>query len=393
MSSARGATAVERLGAAACAGMFLFGIVMALLGAILPLLSERLHFGLSQVGSLFLAMNLCMLLSSLALGPLMDRFGLKPPLAVGPLLIVSALVVVTRATAYAQLVWAVALLGCGGGAVNGAANTLVADLYQDPKRKGAALNLLGVFFGFGALFIPLGLGLLLEAVGLVRLLLGAGLVGLLVALHNALVAFPPPKQAQRLALADVASFLRSPLVLLLGALLFFQSGSEFVLGGYVSTLLTSELRMSLPAASYALAAYWAAMMAARAVLSRALLHVSAHRLVLACAAASAMTVSLLAAAPGPALAVTAVVMTGAALAGIFPTVLGIAGGRFASHSGTVFGILFTMALSGGMTIPWLTGLVATRVGLRLALGLTVAQFLAVFVIQAAVGRIGHRPRR
>jgi MFS transporter, FHS family, glucose/mannose:H+ symporter len=373
--------------------MFLFGVVMALLGAILPTLSGTLHFGLSQVGTLFLTMNFCMLVASLAFGPLMDRFGLKPLLALGPLLIAAALLVVATANAYAHLLWAVAVLGCGGGAVNNAANTLVADLHDDPKRKAAALNLLGMFFGFGALFIPLGIGLLLETVGLGWLLLGAALVCLTVAAHNALVSFPAPKQAQRLPLGEVAGFLRSPLVLLLGALLSFQSGSEFVLGGYLSTLLTAEIGMSVAAASYALAAYWAAMMAARAALSRALLHLSAHRLILGCAAASAASVALLAAARGPVQAVVAVVVTGAALAGIFPTVLGVAGSRFASHSGTVFGILFTMALTGGMTIPWLTGHVAARVGLRLALGLTVAQFLAVFALQTAIGRTLRRAQR
>jgi hypothetical protein len=40
------------LTAAAYAGMFGFGVVMALLGAILPIVSERLHFNLAQAGNL-----------------------------------------------------------------------------------------------------------------------------------------------------------------------------------------------------------------------------------------------------------------------------------------------------------------------------------------------------
>ena len=65
-----------------------------------------------------------------------------------------------------QLLLAVALLGLGGSALNGASNALVADLHEDPAAKSAALNRVGLFFGFGALFIPFAIGLLLRAAGL-----------------------------------------------------------------------------------------------------------------------------------------------------------------------------------------------------------------------------------
>jgi len=100
--------------------------------------------------------------------------------------------------------------------------------------------------------------------------------------------------------------------------------------------------------------------------------------------------ALLVTAPGASLAVAMVVALGATLAGIFPAVLGVAGSRFPAHSGTVFGILFTMALSGGMTLPWATGQAAAAWGLRPALGLVVLQFVAVLALQwfAMSGRFG-----
>ena len=110
---------------------------------------------------------------------------------------------------------------------------------------------------------------------------------------------------------------------------------------------------------------------------------------LASAAASAVVTALLVTASGPALAVAMVVALGAALAGIFPAVLGVAASRFPAHSGTVFGLLFTMALTGGMTLPWVTGQAAAAWGLRPALGLLVPQFLAVLVLQwLALSRAG-----
>jgi fucose permease len=377
---------------AAYAGIFLFGIVMALLGAILPLLSDRLRFDLAQVGTLFLVMNACMLTSSLTLGPLMDRFGTKPPLALGPVLVGAALLAVATASDRATLLWAVGVLGLGGGALNSAANTLVAELHGDPRRKSAALNLLGVFFGFGALLLPFLIGLLLRTLGLDGILRTAALLCLVVTAHNALVAFPVPKREQRLPAPRIVLLLREPLVLALGGLLFFESGNEFIVGGFVSTHLTAGIGMGVAAASYALAAYWAALMLARLTLSRVALRVPGHRLVLLSALASAVAVALLVATRHPPVAALALVLTGAALAGIYPTVLGVAGARFAASTGTVFGILFTAGLAGGMTLPWLTGQIAAALGLRLALGLVVGQFLAIAGLQVLAGRILQRER-
>jgi fucose permease len=122
-------------------------------------------------------------------------------------------------------------------------------------------------------------------------------------------------------------------------------------------------------------------MVTRAWLGRGRSSLTGGRLVLLSAAASAVVTSLLVTTTSPYLAVALVVALGAALAAIFPAVLGVAGSRYPDHSGTVFGILFTMALSGGMTLPWVTGQAAAAWGLRRALGLVVLQFLAVLALQ------------
>jgi fucose permease len=384
-------TALQR---AAFAGMFLFGIAAALLGATLPLLSERLAFGLERVGALFLVMNAGMLASSFGLGALQDRFGMKPPLVAGPLGVAAALALVATARSYGALLAAVLVLGVAGAALNGASNALVADLHDDPAAKAAALNRVGVLFGVGALLVPLTIGLLLRAAGLRAILFGASALCLAVSVGNALPAYPPPKQAGGVAAAEAARFLRDPLVLLLGSALFFQSGNEFIVGGYTTTLLTSEVGLSMAAASYALAGYWAALMAARAWLGRGRVPIAGPRLVVASAVASAAVVGLLVASTRPAFAAALAVILGAALAAIFPAVLATAAARFPAHSGTVFGVLFTMALAGGMTLPWLTGQLAVRYGLRTAVGLVALQFLAVAALQLAALRAGSAgPRR
>jgi MFS family permease len=50
------------------------------------------------------------------------------------------------------------IFGVSGGIINGATNAVVSDI--SAEHKGANLSLLGVFFGLGALGMPLVLGIL-----------------------------------------------------------------------------------------------------------------------------------------------------------------------------------------------------------------------------------------
>ncbi|HVP47426.1 MAG TPA: MFS transporter, partial [Bryobacteraceae bacterium] len=232
---------VDWLSRAAYSGMFFFGVVMAVLGAALPLLAGRVSFDLSQTGNLFLAMNLAMLTSGLVVGPFMDRFGKKPVLVAGPLFVAAALLVMATAATYRALVTSVVLLGLGGGALNSGANTLVADLHSDPRAKSSALNLLGIFFGFGALFLPFVIGSLVKTLSLAAILYIAVALSLVPAALSLALAFPASKHEKGLPLAEVAGLAHNRLVLSLGFLLFFESGNEFIMGGYTSTYLTREL--------------------------------------------------------------------------------------------------------------------------------------------------------
>lgn len=374
------------LSLAAYSGMFVFGIVMALLGAILPALAEQLRFAVSDIGTLFLIMNFAMLVCSLLLGLAMDRFGMKPPLGLGPLLVAAALVVIVRAQTFSDLFPAVALLGIGGGAVNGAANTLVADLHEDPLKKNAALNLVGVFFGLGALFLPFAIGALLARFSLATLLEAAALLCAAAGVYSLALRYPPPKQAQRLPVAEMPRFLRSPLVLIFAALLFFESGVEFTLGGFISTYFTRDMAVSsVSIASWILAGYWAAIIVSRILLSRIALGADPFRILLFSSIGACLGALVAAVAPGVAIATFGIWLTGWSLAGIYPAVLGIAGARFESHSGTVFGILFAIALLGGMIVPWVSGQIGATAGLRSVFVLVSGSFASI----AALGRLGR----
>ena len=388
------ASPTGRLQATAFAGMFLYGIAAALLGAILPLLSLRLEIGLGRVGTLFLVLNASMLASSFALGSLQDRFGMKPPLVAGALVVGAALLVVAGAGRYSQLLLAVALLGVGGTALNGASNALAADLFEEPGREERPRSTVWACSSASALSSSRFLiGLLLRAVGLAGILVGEARPCVFSSRwRTPLPAYPPPKQAG----GPVA---RGGRPVRPGAARAAGSGCSSVLpvrhrvhsrGLHVHvpderSRDGRERRVLLPGGLLGGAHAHPRLAGARALVAHG------GRLVLASAGVSAVVAALLVTASGPRLAVAMVISLGATLAGIFPAVLGVAGSRFPAHSGTVFGILFTMALSGGMTLPWVTGQAAAAWGLRPALGLVVLQLLAVLGLQVIVTAGRGRP--
>ena len=169
--------------------------------------------------------------------------------------------------------------------------------------------------------------------------------------------------------------------MLLAALLFFESGVEFTLGGFLSTYMTRELGVtSVSLASWILASYWLAVMVARVPLSRLALVWDPYRILTMCAIGALAGALIIAAAPGRAVATFGIVLTGFSLSGVFPTVVGIAGARFESHSGTAIGILLATALTGGMIVPWISSQVAAAAGLRWAFAGVAIAFAAILIL-------------
>jgi len=375
----------------AWAGIFVFGIVMAILGAILPSLFERIQFSKSEAGNLFFFMNLAMLGMSVVFGPVVDRFGYRIFLALCGLLVALSFLLFTIAPTYSLLVIAALLLGLGGGGLNGGSNALTSDL--NPESRSAALNLLGIFFGFGALLIPFLIGTLLGRLGLEAILIIAAFLSLIPFAFFLLLRFPAAKQARGFPLRQAAQIIRSPLLWLCGFLLFFQSGNEFTVGGWVSTYLNDNFRFSAMSASLVLAGYWGAMMVGRLIVSRKLVRVWKNEtLILSSAILSLAGTAMVAAAPSGTLASIGVVLTGLGFAAIFPTTLAIAGEAFFDLTGTAFSIIFMVALSGGMIAPWLAGRVANASGLRAGLIIPVVGCAMIIALQLAISRVRGRLR-
>ena len=348
--------------AIACLGMLAFGIVLTTLGAVLPSVIERFGIDTAVAGSLFLLMTFGILLGSVVFGPIVDRNGYQGMLLRATALIAIGIIGIAFAPSMAWLRVAVAVVGFGGGIINGGTNALVADVSADGRTAG--LSLLGVFFGVGAVGVPFVLGSLLGTVSYSAIIAA---VGALVAIPFAITAatpFPAPKQPQGFPLAAARRLLGDPVLLLMGLMLFLESGMEITVGGWTATFFRDELRISERRALVYLSLYWFGMMLARLALGSVLKRAAPVRVLLGCIAvglAGALTLIL---ARDASVAALGVFLLGVGFAATFPVVLGFVGDRYAELSGTAFSIVIVMALTGGMLLPWLTGVLGATYGLR-----------------------------
>jgi MFS transporter, FHS family, glucose/mannose:H+ symporter len=357
----------RRLFAAACFGMAIFGMLIALLGTLfgLPEMRQRLAIDLAQQGELFGILSLGMLAASLASGPLLDRFGVKPVVTAGSAMVTAALAAFALSRGFAAAALAAALLGLGGAWLNIATNALVSDLFAE--ERGRMLNLLGVFFGVGALFVPA-----LVASSDARLSV-SGTIAVCAALAAActaacaLLRFPPAHEGSAFSLVEMLRTARHPGIWLFAILSFLQSGNETTVSGWTTTYIGSVGWPPLTA-TLVLLGYWVMAIGGRTLSATVQARVGKERLVFLSSATSVVgcLALVLAARWLPVLAAGAW-LTALSFAAIYPTMLAMVGDRYPRFSGTVFGFLFSAGSVGNILFPLGMGYLSQAAGVRLGL--------------------------
>jgi FHS family glucose/mannose:H+ symporter-like MFS transporter len=380
----------RRLFAAAASAMFVFGMIIAMLGALfgLPALRERLGIDLAQQGKLFSVLSSGILVATAIVGPTLDRFGSRLVLVSASMMVTVALLAFALATGFGAAAAAALLLGVGGGWLNTATNALVSDVFHDDR--GRMLNLLGTFFGIGALFVPAVIAASFGVLSVQGTMVLCAAVAAASTLFCAMQSFPPPHEGAAFSFGGMLGVAKDRGVVLFAVLLLFQAGNESALSGWTSTYVGS-VGWSPRVATLILLGYWVTAVVGRAVSSRAQAWTGKERLVVICGALSIVGCVILLAAAGwlPGLAIGAL-LTSLGFSAIFPTVLAMAGDRYRRFAGTVFGFLFTVSNVGSIVFPWALGNVSQAFGVRLGMLVPMAGTLAVMacalVVLAGSGR-------
>lgn len=339
-------------------------------------LSREFGLSASRVGSLFSTYFGGFLISVLAGGIATDLWG-RRVLLVGIGGISVSLAGFCIAPGFLWILIASFFLGTGAGLVEGPASVLISDLAG--KKRGMALNLSQVCFGVGGLITPFLAGYFLYRGFNWRAIYGViGAAAVLVTFAMSRLKFPPVSQEDDIKLSQVLRLLPQPMFLALGVGMVVYVGAEQGVASWISHLVSSQVNASEFWASMGLSLFWAAMIPGRFLSGWLSFRFSPSLMLFWCFLGSILALFVLYWAAGPVQIALASGLTGLVMAGIWPTILVVAGNVFTKNTGSIFGALIACGALGGMIFPWVVGVLAPFMGLQLAM-------VVVGVVLSAVG--------
>jgi fucose permease len=162
-------------------------------------------------------------------------------------------------------------------------------------------------------------------------------------------------------------------------LLFFQSGNEWVIAGWLPIFLIRRLGTNPTWAILALTVYFLALTTGRLVGRRLFPAVSHRRLLLGGIALSMAGYLILSLTTSIAVAWIAVTAVGAGFAPIYPLLAETLDDRFSYHPGFYNG-LFSIAMTGAMCAPWLISYVDRLFGIQYLMLVPAFGSIAVLVL-------------
>jgi len=331
--------------------MFVFGVVLLLMGSLLPTLT----FSSARAGSLGSFPLIGILAATILIGPVLDKAGARAALAVSLGLIAAALVVMPALESFTALAAAAVIYGLGGGVLNTATNALISGL--NASGRGAALNLLGFSFSLGAVTAPLLMFLLagrFPASAVLRILAFAPAAVLIAVLA---LRFPPPVLSEA-PLARLLNVLNHPLVWVIALLLFFESGDENCMFVWAGRAVKDVTHVAAQRADLALVGFSIALGMGRLLAALGLQWIGGRNLLLLSAAVTMAGVVVLRSHESFGVMIAGFAVIGLGMSATFPTALGVLGDGFPNETGTVFGAVMAVALAGGSSGPLVGGWLA-----------------------------------
>lgn len=367
---------------AACAGLFLFGVCMIVLGSVAADLRDKLQLNELAFGTLFSILPLGIIGGSFIFGPIADRYGYKMLLVISSLCLFAGFEGLAFTGSAAMLKLFILLIGIGGGAINGATNALVSDISE--KEKSANISLLGVFYGLGALGMPLILGILKGRINFELIVAGVGIITFLAGLFFLFINFPPPKQERGVPFTKSLRLVKDKVLLTIALFLCFQSGFEGIINNWTTTYLVHSLGIEQSSALYALSSFVAGIVIMRLLIGSIFRTFSSKKLLVMAFILILAGLLLLKSATSFNVAIAGFVLLGAGLSGGFPIMLGFVGNLYSDMSGTAFSLVFFIALIGNTLINLLMGFIAQKYGIdhliTFALAETVIMILLAVII-------------
>ncbi|MGA2416164.1 MAG: MFS transporter [Candidatus Sulfotelmatobacter sp.] len=357
--------------------IFIYGMIAAMLGTILPELSTRFQLSPSQNGTIAFAQALGLIIASLCAGPLIDNEGKKLGIALGLGLISIALFALPRSPGFRTILLLLFLLGVGGGITVTGANALASDVGE--AHRAAALNLANLFFGLGAMATPLIAANLFKRDS-VRLCYTVAALTVVTLVVEIVTRMPGPTGSGRFVMAGASEALGRPLLFLVGLFLFLYVSCEVGIWNWLPRHLIAQGIPESRALNILSLGFALGMLIGRVGVLPVVAHVPAVTVTLVGSVAMAITTFLMLRTKTATAAWVLVFLAGLSMAPVFPTTLAIVGDAFPRMTGTAIGFVITCGWTGLAVSSRIIGAIAGGDAARLKKALMVIPAASVIMV-------------
>ncbi len=344
-----------------CLSFFALGWLAAVLGPAMNDLAEQNSAALSAVGAVFLLTFLGGLPAQAVAGMVSDRYGQRPVLIAGAVLLGLSAFGISLSPALALTLAFSLIWGLGFGTLDIGHNVLIAELYA---ARVNVMNLLHVFFGVGAVVSPAVAGLSLELwdSALPAVWIGGGLMLATLPFVYRLPRGRARREAPASGGAHARFSYRQPLLWLFGTVMMVYVGIEIGVGGWAQPYLERTTTLSPSTAALATSGFWLALTASRMVIALIGGRMTSTQVLWLAVLISAVGGGLLAVSTGSAaLSIVAVLIAGFGFGPVYPTIIVILTTLFREAPGRAASVAAIMGGIGGGVIPWVQGILLDRI--------------------------------
>ena len=345
----------SRLIFAAILAIYVYGSIALLLGTILPALSQQFKLDNELASWLPLANAAGLIISSLTIGPIIDKKGKKTALVWGLGLILGALLGLATAPSYVLALLSLLLLGLGGGMIVTGANALVSDL--EAGRRASTLNLLNLFFGLGGMTTPFVAANILKIQSADTICYFLAALTLITFVIHLSTAMPPPAGSGQSVGKGYSEIFSRPVFYILALELFLYVGVEVGTETWLVQYLIGKWgedarRVATNILSFGLAA---GLLVGRVAVARLFATAAEWKVTLGFSAAMAVTTYGMLQVDSQVAVIAFVFCAGLACAPMFPTILAMTGNAFTQNAAQALGTVITIGWFGFLVIPPLVG--------------------------------------
>ena len=360
-----------------CAGFVLNGIVICLIGPLLPVFRDKWSLDDSHAG-LFSTMQFSFsMVGVLISSPLISAKGFKLAITLGLLMLGTGFALL-NATTFVLALAASAIYGLGYGFATPGTNLWVGESYG--ARRASALNIVNLAWGLGAIAsAPLALMAIRAARVTLLLYIVAGFC-LLLAIFLFRMNFAQPSHQENVSGPDSGdgSF---GVAVLLGILFFVYVGTE--VGTSYWAAMHAQRAATWTSENFTLAPmfFFAGLLGGRGVAAAILLHVKEVIVAVGGVLLAATGLLIFIAAHSPFALFGGALLTGLGLASQYPIYIAWLSKWFGRRARKVGGVMFALAAAGASTMPALVGVVS-RYSNSLRIGLFVPLVGCVVMLTA-----------